>query len=60
ILNSTRHLPYVKIIMIEDKAVSKEEYNSDYYWEMGAQDIKDTIAKPIDAVFCGSDYLGTG
>lgn len=26
----------------------------------GAQDIKDTIGKPIDAVFCGSDYLGTG
>lgn len=60
ILNSTRHLPNVKIIMIEDKAVSKEEYNTDYYWEKGAQDIKDTIGKPIDAVFCGSDYLGTG
>ena len=42
------------------QAVSKEEYNTDYYWEKGAQDIKDTIGKPIDAVFCGSDYLGTG
>ena len=59
ILNSTRHLPNVKIIMIEDKAVSKEVYNTDYYWEKGAQDIKDTIGKPIDAVFCGSDYYGT-
>jgi len=59
ILNSTRHLPNVKIIMIEDKAVSKEEYNTDYYWEKGAKDIKETIGKPIDVVFCGSDYLGT-
>lgn len=60
ILNSTRHLSNVKIIMVEDKAVSKEEYNTDYYWEKGAQDIKAAIGKPIDAVFCGSDYLGTG
>jgi HTH-type transcriptional repressor of NAD biosynthesis genes len=59
ILNSTKHLPNVKIILIEDKAVSKEEYNTDYYWEKGAQDIKDTIGKPLDAVFCGSDYYGT-
>lgn len=59
ILNSTRHLPNVKIMLIEDKAVSKEEYNTDYYWEKGAQDIKDAIGKPIDAVFCGTDYKGT-
>lgn len=59
ILNSTKHLPNVKIILIEDKAVSKEEYNTDYYWEKGAQDIKNAIGKPIDAVFCGSDYYGT-
>jgi len=60
ILNNTRHLNNVKIILIEDKAVSKEEYNTDYYWEKGANDIKRTIGKKIDAVFCGSDYLGTG
>ena len=59
ILNSTRHLPNVRILLIEDNAVSKEEYNTDYYWEKGAQDIKTAIGKPIDAVFCGSDYLGT-
>jgi HTH-type transcriptional repressor of NAD biosynthesis genes len=52
-------LPNVKILLIEDKAVSKEEYNTDYYWEKGARDIKEAIGKPIDAVFCGSDYLGT-
>lgn len=60
ILNCTRHLPNVKILMVEDKAVSKEEYNTDFYWEKGARDIKQAIGKPIDAVFCGSDYLGTG
>lgn len=59
ILNNTRHLNNVKIILIEDKAVSKEEYNTDYYWEKGANDIKKRIGKKIDAVFCGSDYLGT-
>lgn len=59
ILNSTRHLPNVRILLIEDKAVSKEVYNTDYYWEKGAQDIKNAIGKHIDAVFCGSDYLGT-
>lgn len=58
ILNSTRHLNNIKIILIEDKAVSKEIYDSDYYWEKGAEDIKRTIGKPIDVVFCGSDYYG--
>lgn len=56
---STKHMPNIKIIMVEDHAVNKEEYNSDYYWEKGASDIKAAIAKRIDAVFCGSDYLGT-
>ena len=59
ILNTTRHLPNVKIIMVEDTAVSKEEYNTDYYWEKGSEDIKRTIGKKIDVVFCGDDYLGT-
>ena len=59
IYNNVRHLPNVKIILIEDKAVSKEEYNTDYYWENGAKDIKVAIGKPIDVVFCGTDYLGT-
>lgn len=59
ILNSTQHLSNIKIILVEDKAVSKEEYNTDYYWENGARDIKNLIGKPIDIVFCGSDYQGT-
>jgi len=59
ILNSTKHLPNIRILLIEDTAVSKEVYNTDYYWEKGALDIKAAIGKPIDAVFCGSDYWGT-
>lgn len=59
ILNSIQHLNNIKILLVEDKAVSKEEYNTDYYWENGARDIKNLIAKPIDVVFCGSDYKGT-
>lgn len=59
ILNSTRHLPNVRLCLIEDDAVSKEVYNTGYYWEKGAEDIKKKIGKTIDAVFCGSDYLGT-
>lgn len=59
ILNSTKHLSNIKIIFIEDQAVSKEAYNTDYYWQKGADDIKKAIGKPIDAVFCGDDYKGT-
>ena len=59
IYNCTKHLSNVKILFVEDKAVSKEEYNTDYYWENGANDIKNLIGKPIDVVYCGSDYLGT-
>ena len=57
--NSCRHLPNVKLRLVEDKAVDKEAYNTDYFWEKGAADIKGIIGKPIDAVFCGTDYLGT-
>jgi HTH-type transcriptional repressor of NAD biosynthesis genes len=46
-------------MLLEDKAVSKEVYNSDYYWEKGANDIKALVGKPLNAVFCGTDYLGT-
>lgn len=56
---STRHLTNIKIINIEDTAINKEHYNTDYFWEKGADDIKKAIGKPIDVVFCGSDYKGT-
>ena len=53
--NSCRHLPNVKLRLVEDKAVDKEAYNTDYFWEKGAADIKGIIGKPIDAVFSGTD-----
>lgn len=59
ILNALKHLPNVTILLIEDQAVSKEEYNTDAYWEKGACDIKQAIGKKIDVVFCGDDYYGT-
>lgn len=54
-----KHLSNVVIMLLEDKAVNKEEYNTDYYWEKGANDIKNLVGKKIDAVFCGNDYYGT-
>ena len=33
ILNSTRHLPNVMIRMVEDQALTKEEYDTPGYWE---------------------------
>lgn len=59
LLNSLKHLRNVHILLIEDKANTKEEYNENNYWEQGAIDIKTAINKPIDIVFCGSDYKGT-
>lgn len=59
IYNNSKHLSNVKIILVEDKALDKEEYNTDYYWEKGANDIKRAVGKPIDVVFCGTDYLGS-
>ncbi len=56
---STRHLTNIKIIEVEDTATSKEDYNTDFYWEKGASDIKNAIGKKIDVVFCGSDYKGS-
>ena len=47
ILNCTKHLSNVRIILVEDQAVSKEVYNTDYYWEKGARDIKNAIGKKL-------------
>ena len=59
LLNTTRHLPNVQIIRLADGAESKEVYDTEKFWEIGARDIRTAIGKPMDAVFCGSDYLGT-
>ena len=46
--NCVKHLPNVKIRFVEDQARSKEEYNTDLYWEKGAEDIKALIGKKMD------------
>ena len=51
----TRHIGNVKIILLQDPSASKEEYSREQ--EISDSDyIKKTIGKPIDIVFCGSDY----
>ena len=51
----TKHIGNVKIIILYDDCKNKEDYTP----EKAARDceyIKKTVNKPIDAVFCGSDY----
>ena len=51
----TKHIGNVKIITLEDEAASKAEYD-EKYWQSDADKVKAAIGKPIDVVFCGSDY----
>lgn len=51
----TKHLDNVKILILEDHTESKLEYTEDL-WEEDCNKVKNMIGKPIDAVFCGSDY----
>ena len=52
---TVQHLPHVQIIDLEDDAPDKESY-SETHWQQGAEEIKQRIGKPIDAIYCGSDY----
>jgi HTH-type transcriptional repressor of NAD biosynthesis genes len=40
---------------LEDDVTDKIAYSKEY-WHTDAQKVKDMIGKPIDVVFCGSDY----
>ena len=51
----TVHIGNVKIITLEDKAASKAEYD-EKFWQSDADKVKAVVGKPIDVVFCGSDY----
>ncbi|SDB24012.1 HTH-type transcriptional regulator, transcriptional repressor of NAD biosynthesis genes [Pseudobutyrivibrio sp. YE44] len=51
----TKHIGNVKLITISDEAVTKEEYGEEC-WDEDAKKVKEQIGKPIDIVFCGSDY----
>ena len=51
----TKHIGNVTIIMLEDSAETKEAYTEEY-WQGDAEKVKAQVGKPIDVVFCGSDY----
>ena len=51
----TKHLNNVRILILEDNADSKASYTEDL-WEEDCNKVKNMIGKPIDVVFCGSDY----
>ena len=51
----TKHLNNVKILLLEDKTESKASYKEEY-WKEDSNKVKKMIGKPIDVVFCGSDY----
>lgn len=51
----TEHIGNVKLLMIKDDCDSKSAYTMDDAKE-DAQKIKNSIGKPIDAVFFGDDY----
>lgn len=49
------HLPHVRIIDLEDDAPTKEAYTEEH-WRAGAERVKQLIGKPVDVIYCGSDY----
>ena len=51
----TKHIGNVKLIIIRDETYTKEEYTEEAS-KKDTEYIKKTIGKPIDVVFCGSDY----
>ena len=57
--NSFRHLDNINIILLEDNAASKSDYDTDDYWEKGRDYVLSQIGTNVDVVFCGSDYKGT-
>ena len=59
IRNSFRHMNNIHIVLLEDNAVSKSDYDKDEYWEKGRDYVLSQIGTKVDVVFCGSDYIGT-
>lgn len=57
--NSFKHMSHVHIILLEDAARTKEDYDTEEAWESGRDEVIWQIGKEVDVVFCGSDYRGT-
>ena len=51
----TKHLGNIRIIPLEDKVADKEDYTGEF-WKADSAYVKEQAGKPIDVVFCGSDY----
>lgn len=51
----TEHIGNVKILLLEDHCTEKSEYTPEVA-ESDCAYVRAMIGKPIDAVFCGSDY----
>ena len=60
IYNSLKHMDHVRIILLEDTEETKDAYDTDDAWECGRDEVLSKIGRPVDVVFCGSDYEGTG
>lgn len=59
LVGSFRHMEHVHVVLLEDDAPTKEAYDTDDYWESGRDKVLMQIKKPVDVVFCGSDYKGS-
>ncbi len=59
IYNSFKHMSNVKIILLEDFEKSKDAYDTEKAWTAGRDEVLSKIGKPVDIVFCGSDYKGS-
>ncbi len=51
----TKHIGNVRIITLKDRVADKADYTEEY-WTEDCNEVKGKIGKPIDVVFCGSDY----
>lgn len=51
----TKHLPDVRILVLEDDCKTKEDYGK-VLWEADAKKVKAMVGHKIDVVFCGDDY----
>ena len=51
----TKHIGNVHILTLKDRTLRKEDYSEDL-WEEDCRIVKEQIGRPIDVVFCGSDY----
>ncbi|MBQ8011484.1 MAG: AAA family ATPase [Oscillospiraceae bacterium] len=52
----TKHIGNVELMILEDTAATKADYNCEECWFADAQKVRERAGASINAVFCGSDY----